>query len=92
MATDRSGGRNVHIYDANDRHNPDKRILGGLILVQGTSISDFFYMLHILFLFETTFALENEEGFTIESSSHQLQPGNYYIAGKFILCSTCAHS
>jgi len=83
MASDRSGGRNVHIYSANDRHNPEKMLLGGLILTKGITNSIFLSMLTILLVFESTFSLENEQGNTIEGSSDPLQPGNYYVAGRF---------
>ena len=83
MAPDRSGGRNVHIYNANDRHNREKEPLGGLILAKGITNSNFFSMLMVLLVFETTFSLSDEQGVTIENNSEPLQPGNYYVAGKF---------
>jgi hypothetical protein len=83
MASDLSGGRNVHIYSANDRHNAERMPLGGLILTKGITNSNFFSMLTILLVFETAFSLENEQGITIEGNSDPLQPGNYYVAGRF---------
>lgn len=83
MASDRSGGRNVHIYNADDRHNPEKMVLGGLVLTKGITNSNFLHMLTILLVFETIFSLEDEQGITIEDNSDPLQPGNYYVAGRF---------
>jgi hypothetical protein len=74
----------VHIYSANDRHNPQKQALGGLILTDGITTSNFFSMLAILLVSDTPYTLENEQGITIRSTNDPLQPGNYYVVGRFI--------
>ena len=43
----RSAGRNVHIYDAND----PTAVLGGLILVNGVTNANFYSMVEILIIF-----------------------------------------
>ena len=83
MASNRSGGRSVHIYSANDHHSSEKVILGGLILTKGITNSNFFSMLPIVLAFETTFFVHNEQGIIIESNKDPLQPGSYYVTGRF---------
>ena len=83
MAFNRSGGRDIHIYSAKDRHNPQKEPLGGLISYDNITNSNLFEMLTILLVFDSSFSLENEQGVIIESNSDQLQSGDYYVAGKF---------
>ncbi|KAL9126344.1 MAG: hypothetical protein Q9217_004590 [Psora testacea] len=83
MPPNRSRGRNVHIYNVSDRCKPEKEPLGGLELANGVTNSNFFSMLGILLVFESTFSLTNEQGITIEANSDPLQPGSYYVAGSF---------
>ena len=80
--TNRSGGRNVHIYDANDSGT----VLGGLILTTGVTNANFYSMVEILFIFASTFFLQDEGETKIERDDHPLQPGKYYIvaAGQFL--------
>jgi hypothetical protein len=82
---DRSQGRHVHIYDANDYTT----VLGGLILTNGVTNANFYSMVEILILFTSNFKLQDEESAEIERNDNPLQPGKYYInaAGKF-LCIT----
>lgn len=84
MALNRSAGRNVHIYDAND---PTIE-LGGLRLATGITNANFFSMLEILFLFKGKFDLQNEDGVTIVRNDDPLQPGNYYVLGMFVSFSS----
>jgi hypothetical protein len=71
----RSEGRNVHTYDAKD----SATVLGGLILTNGVTNANFYSMVEILFVFESTFLLQDEGGITVQRDGHLLQPGNYYI-------------
>jgi hypothetical protein len=79
----RSGGRNVHIYDA---ENPTV-LLGGLILSNGVTNANLYSMLDMFITYEEPFFLEDEEPFLlldgnstrIEKNNHPLQPGNYYV-------------
>jgi hypothetical protein len=71
----RSGGRNVHIYDAND----PATVVGGLILTNGVTNANFYSMVEILFIFTSTFFLQDEGDTEIERDGHPLQPGKYYI-------------
>src|SRR4051794_20431861 len=83
LQNDRSGGRNVHIYDA---ENPTV-VLGGLILSNGVTNANLYSMLDMFITYEEPFFEEDEEPFIlldenntrIEKNNHPLQPGNYYI-------------
>jgi hypothetical protein len=77
MPLNRSAGRNVHIYDAND----PTTVLGGLKLNNGVTNVSFYSMVEILFVFECTFILQDENGITVQRDNHPLHPGNYYILG-----------
>jgi hypothetical protein len=81
--TNRSGGQNVHIYDAN---NPTV-VLGGLILSNGVTNANFYSMVEIFIIFISTFFLQDEHGTRIQKDDHPLQPRKYYIiaTGKFSL-------
>src|SRR5271169_994660 len=62
---DRSAGRNVHIYDDNDRTT----VLGGLILNPGVTNANFYAMIRIFVEFERrTFSLRNEGGIEIKKN------------------------
>lgn len=78
MAADRSLGRNVHLYDAEDRGT----VLGGLILTNGVTKSNFYSMVEILLLIQSSFSLEHESSATLERNEEPLPPGNYYVVGK----------
>jgi hypothetical protein len=80
----RSVGRNVHIYNAND----PTTVLGGLILTNGITNANFYSMVEILFIFESTFFLRDEGGVVIQRDGSQLQPGNYYIVALGRFCIT----
>ena len=80
---DRSRGRNVQIYDAKDRTT----VLGGLILANGVTNTNFYFMVEIIVLFTTDFELRDEGDTKIERNNDPLQPGMYYInaAGNFYI-------
>jgi len=83
MAIDRSRGRNVHIYDA---ENPTV-VLGGLILSNGITNRNLYSMLDIFIGYEAPKEmpleeqpfLRDKEGTRIEKNDDPLQPGEYYI-------------
>ena len=75
MPISRSGGRNVHIYDA----KKPTAVLGGLILSNGVTNANLYSMVEILVIFDGPFSLRNEGGTEIIKDHHPLQPGNYYI-------------
>ena len=77
-SADRSAGRTVHIYDARDRGT----VLGGLILTDGLTKSNFYSMVEILLLFQSSFSIEQETSTTLERNEEPLPPGNYYIVAK----------
>jgi hypothetical protein len=79
---DRSRGRDVHIYDAKDR----TIVLGGLILTNGITSTNFYFMVGIIFLFTTDFELQDEGNTKIKRNDDPLRPGGYYInaTGKFL--------
>jgi len=79
MPFNRAGGRNVHIFDAEDRLT----VLGGLILTAGITNKNFYEMIGILLILQTSFLLQDEVGTEVQRNDDPLEPGNYYIAGKF---------
>jgi hypothetical protein len=92
MPIDRSGGRNVHIYDA---ENPTV-VLGGLILSNGITNANLYSMMDIFIVYKEPFSLRDEEPFLlldekgtrIEKNNCPLQPGKYYI----ISIALCEHA
>jgi hypothetical protein len=74
--TNRSVGRNVHIYDEKDRNTA----LGGLILSNGITNANFYFMVRIIIICNGHFDLKDENNSLIERNDHPLQPGKYYIA------------
>jgi hypothetical protein len=82
----RSTGRDVHIYDTKDRTT----VLGGLILTDGVTSTNFYSMVEILLLFTSSFELQDEGGTKIQRNDDPLQPGKCYInaAGKSLNIDT----
>jgi hypothetical protein len=74
-AGDRTLGRDVLIYDAND---PDE-VLGGLVLTNGVTNANFYSMVEIMIIFGGGFSLLDEGGTKIDRDDCPLQPGNYFI-------------
>jgi hypothetical protein len=70
-----SAGRDVHIYDTKDCTT----VLGGLILTNGVTRTNFYGMVEILILFTSSFELQDEGGTTIKRNNDPLQPGKYCI-------------
>jgi len=70
---DRSRGRDVHIYDFK---NPST-VLGGLILENGVTNTNFYSMVEIIILCD--FELQDKGGSKIEKNDDPLRPGDYYI-------------
>ena len=81
-SVNRSKGRDVHIYNANDPSTE----LGGLILTNGVTNANFYLMVEILFIFESTYFLRDEGGVRVQRDGHQFQPGNYYIVATSRFC------
>jgi hypothetical protein len=79
---DRSGGREVHIYDAKE----PATVIGGLILTNGVTNANLYSMVEILVLFTSAFELQDKDETKIQRNDDPLQPGKYYIntAGKFL--------
>jgi hypothetical protein len=71
----RSKGLDVHIFDASDPNTT----IGGLILTNGVTNINLYTMVEIIVIFESEFALQNEDNITIPKDNDPLQPGNYYI-------------
>lgn len=82
MASDRSEGRDVHIYDIKDT---SQTVLGGLHLTSGITNILFYSMIEIFLLFQSPFSLQDGNGFTVKRNEHPLQPGKYYVDGKIML-------
>ncbi|KAF8534786.1 hypothetical protein BDD12DRAFT_387723 [Trichophaea hybrida] len=74
-AANRSAGRDVHIYDAND----PAAVLGGLILTDGVTNANFYSMVEIFCICDSDYFLRDEGGTTVQRDDHPLQPGNYYV-------------
>ena len=77
MAANRSIGRNVQLYDAKDRVT----LLGGLILTNGVTKSNFYSMVEIFLLFQSSFLIECETSATLERNEEPLPHGDYYVIG-----------
>jgi hypothetical protein len=71
----RTGGRDVHIFDTNDRSTS----IGGLILTNGVTNANLYTMIEIFVIFDSEYILQNESDVTIENKDSLLVPGNYYI-------------
>jgi hypothetical protein len=71
----RSAGRNVYIYDAND----PTVVLGGLILTNGVTNANFYSMVEILIITISDIVLRDENNIRVERDDHPLQPGKYYV-------------
>ena len=75
MAANRSAGRNVHIYDARD----PAVVLGGLILTNGVTNTNFYSMIEIFLWFNQDYFLRHGDGTEVQRDEQALRPGNYYI-------------
>ena len=78
-ATGRSAGRDVHLYDAADPTTS----LGGLVLSNGISNTNFYAMIEVFLGFESSYVLRHEDMTDptkdIPRNDQALQAGNYYI-------------
>jgi len=85
MAANRSAGRDVHIYDAK---HPDT-VLGGLILTNGVTNTNFYSMVQVFLLFNSEYVLRYEDGTEVPRDEHALRPGKYYVVtiGRYLLIS-----
>ena len=73
---DRSGGRDLHIFDARDRNTS----IGGLILTAGITNANLYAMIKIFVIFKSEYSLQSESNVTIARDDNSLLlPGNYYI-------------
>lgn len=73
----RSVGRDVFIYDANDPIT----VLGGLILTNGVTNSNFYSMVEVICIIGGDYFLRlgDEGGIVVQRDDGPLQPGKYYI-------------
>lgn len=80
---DRAEGRNIWVYDAKDR----TVVLGGLLLTNGVTNANFYFMVEIIILFTTDFELRDEGDLKIEKNDDPLRPGSYYLnaSGKLLV-------
>ena len=83
MAANRSAGRDVHIYDAND----PTTILGGLILTNGVTNASFYTMVEVFLLFNRDYVLRHEDGMVLMRDEQVLRRGKYDIVteGKILV-------
>ena len=68
LAANRSAGRDVQIYRAND----PATVLGGLILTNGVTNANFYSMVDIIFIFSQNYFLRNEGGTAVQKDGHPL--------------------
>jgi len=76
IAKNRSLGRNVHIYRAKDTST----VLGGLVVTNGMTNSNFYSMVEIAFIFDKGYTLRYEGGTIVQRDDNPLQPGKYFIS------------
>ncbi len=71
------------MYDAKDR----TVVLGGLLLTNGVTNANFYFMVEIIILFTTDFELRDEGDLKIEKNDDPLRPGSYYLnaSGKLLV-------
>ena len=77
MPVDRSVGRNVHIYNANDRAT----VIGGLLLNLGVTKANFYSMIEIILVFDAPYSIISEDATTLERNAEALLPGKYFVVG-----------
>ena len=80
----RSKGRTVFIYAKGDDN-----LLGGLVNTKGVTNKNFYAMIEILLVFESTYSLALGGVGEAPRDDAEIKPGNYYVEGKF---TTHAHS
>jgi len=82
MPEDRSLGRNVHIYSANDTST----VIGGLRRTNGMTNANFYSMVEITYILDKDYKLRYEGGTIVKRDDNPLQPGKYFIgtAGSII--------
>lgn len=75
MSVNRSVGRDVHIYDAND----PTTVLGGLILTNGVTNANFYLMVEVFLLFDGKYVLRHEDGTELQRNDQPMRQGDYFI-------------
>ena len=75
MAANRSAGRDVHIYDANDPNT----VLGGLILTNGVTNANFYLMVEVFLFIDSEYVLRHEDGTELQRNDQSLRRGSYLI-------------
>ena len=75
----RSGGRNIHIYNPDDLTEP----LGGLVLTNGITNANLYAMVEVFVVINSNFVLRHQDPTDglrdIPIDEQPLQPGNYYV-------------
>ncbi len=85
MRPNRSSGRNVHFYEA---ENPEEE-LGGLVLTNGITNNNFYSILDILLACDKPFSLRDENKILVGKDNYALQAGKYHITGESIFLFLC---
>lgn len=78
MASSRSTGRDVHIFDAKNPEN----LIGGLALTEGVTNANFYTMVDILCILDEVYYIRNEAHDTVQRNANPLRPGNYYVVSE----------
>lgn len=75
MSVNRSVGRDVHIYNAQD----PGIILGGLRLTRGVTNANLHAMIDIFCIFQVSYNLQGEDRTVTPRDDNPLRPGKYFI-------------
>jgi hypothetical protein len=78
MSSERSIGHNVHVFNSN---HPETAI-GGLVVTNGVTNLNFYYMLNIICLFEKDYYIRTADDTIIPKNHDPFQPGKYYIVSE----------
>ncbi|KAH8154384.1 uncharacterized protein LAJ45_00911 [Morchella importuna] len=74
--SNRSLGRDIHIYAASDPTGP---VLGGLILTNGVTNVNLYSMVDIILILSSIYHLQDARRSQLDRDDNPLQPGNYYV-------------
>ncbi|KAH8154385.1 uncharacterized protein LAJ45_00912 [Morchella importuna] len=74
--SNRSLGRDIHIYAASDPTGP---VLGGLILTNGVTNVNLYSMVDIILTISSIYHLQDARRSQLDRDDNPLQPGNYYV-------------
>jgi len=82
--TDRSGVRNVFIYDSKNRDV----VLGGLWATTGITNANLYFVVETFCSIDGAYCLQDESEGVVQRDAQQLKPGKYFLVtnGRFLHC------